>query len=320
MSTEIPIFFKKYLAEAEKNAGGWSPSLVELWREAELIPPKECFENFRRNWISSGVYNRPDRPSTQVDPKDFLVKSFDWDYGKDWPKRLLVDYAYLIRRLYKVLKALPANLLTTFINKCPDDYEFGGEPLYVPGIGKISESSLRYTYYALKSLDLMPSTSVIFEIGAGVGGLCKKFYECGYTGKYYITDLPVNAALIATNLGREFGDNFGMYWKLDDREELNRRVVFVAPWLLDQLDLNVDLVINTACFQHMSLANLLFYSEIIEKFRSKFIYHNNRVLLRDASDVSIDKYPFRKKYSTVFQQPGILGGSTIEELLAYKGS
>lgn len=305
-------FHERYLAESANNHGDWFPFGIEAWR-SRVVVTDDALRNFRRNWISAGVYNRPDRPK-EVD-FDHDLSSREWDYGPDWPKRSVVDYAHLLRRLILIWFALPAKLRSSFRKNCGDGGSFGGAPLWVPGIGHVTEASLRYSYYALQVLDIVGPEATVLEIGAGVGGLCSKIHELGFRGRYLITDLQINATLISANLGTALGERFGRYWRREDRSELDRPVVFVAPWLLGELTEKVDICINTASFQHMTMANLKYYGRHLNRLESEYIFHQNRTSVRDPTDVPVDDYPFRGDFNVVWRRPSMLGGTIVEELL-----
>jgi hypothetical protein len=60
---------------------------------------------------------------------------------------------------------------------------------------------------------------------------------------------------------------------------------------------------------------LLFYKSIIDKFKSRFVYHHNRNIQRDPSDVILDDYPFRNGYVSIERRSSMLGGEIYEEVL-----
>lgn len=301
--------YQRLMDEAGKNAsGGWSPSPVEAWKEHVTIAGGE-FAQFRRNWISGGTLNFPDRPKSVP-----LVLRSD-DFSEPDLSERVVGYAYIVRRLYTVLRALPPSSMQLFLKHAIDDGAFGGRLFNLPGIGNVSEASLRQSYYVTRIARFLSPESTILEIGGGYGGLAKRIMDAGLAKRYILVDLPLNLALELTFLTKYFPDSTCRLWFEDDMIDARHRLICCAPWRLGQIDLRVDLVVNTASFQHMTLRNLTFYAEHFQRMHARKLFHLNRTVQRDPTDVVADDYPFRRQFTVLERRTGFLGRNTIEEVM-----
>jgi putative sugar O-methyltransferase len=170
----------------------------------------------------------------------------------------------------------------------------------------------------VKLKPLLGTGASYFEVGGGFGGLCQRIFPHLQASRYILTDLPVNMTLSYYNLASHFGDKVGRFWNADDVSQLDRSILIVAPWLLDQLGFSLDVAINTASFQHMSRINLEYYGAAFDQLRIGKVFHANRNVRRDPTDVLVDDYPFRGRYDTVVRRANWLGPDLVEELLVRK--
>jgi len=306
--------FDRLIADARAHAsGGWSPSPVESWKDALVVTP-QAIRNFRSNWISGGTINAPDRP------RRFPATLTATDYAPEPLADKILGRARFFRSLFKMFPALPWSRLSTFLSLAQDDGHGGARRVFIPGLGRFSDASLRYALYAMTLEGLGGRGHSFLEIGGGFGGLCQRAYPYLSATRYLLTDLPVNQALSYFNLASHFGDQVvGHYWSEADRLELHKPIVIVAPWLLPMLTENIDIAVNTVSFQHMSLANLQYYGDIFKRYGVERIFHVNRIVRRDPTDVMPDDYPFRRNYRLAMRRLSWLNSDIVEELLVRQG-
>ena len=296
----------------EEHQNGWQASDVEAWKDKYSFTVKDL-KSFRNNTLVNGPVNFPDRPIHHVglDSNDVI------DYGCLPRSQFLRATAILYRQFFRALNRLPAYKWAEYIDLAQEQGGFAARTFNLPFMGKVSEASLRYAYYASK-LKKHAHFNNIIEIGGGFGGLCEKLYKVACPNKYILTDLPLNMALTYLWLSSHYHNQVGVVWHKDNMHELEKPIVIVAPWLLNDLDLNIDLAINTASFQHMDEQNLVYYTSVMQKLKIAKIYSINRTIKRDPTDVLPEDYPFKPNFVSVDSMGGFLGKYYIEEWMLRK--
>lgn len=202
------------------------------------------------------------------------LKVYDYRKGKD-------EYE---RRLREKLDAL---------------LEVGGEQLFVPeptelggfgfryGDGLFNVDTLKF-FEAMIALDkgavLTPlregtERHVVWEIGAGWGGLAYTFKRLCPNSSYVIVDLPQVFLFSAVYLMTVMPDARVAFHGDGPLPSLVREndFVFVPHWALDELDLpRLDLTLNMVSFQEMTTAQVETYVDAAWRLGSQYLYSLNR--------------------------------------------
>jgi len=284
----------KIRLEGEKYPGKWCSSVVmenkprlfdKFLNETNLI-------SFRRTPLALGEQNWPDRPKNHSEPWLKCIPLKEKIYGGFYLCKMLLK-----TRLHFINKS-------KFILEHYKDNKVGNPCYYrIPFIGTFTEASIRQGYYIdriiylLKKYGYKEELCNVFEIGGGFAGLCGKFMTVLRPKRYILTDLPEDMFLSLYYLSKFF-QNVSLIYLQEDLIKLEQPGIFIiAPWLLEKLNIKMDLAINTMSFQHMTLGNIKYYFDIIYRHKTKFIYFVNRNAKRDPTDVIVDDYPIPKSYS-----------------------
>jgi len=216
----------------------------------------------------------------------------------------------------------PRGYLDTFVS------ESGPLPTCHASIGvAVRVVSLMAALEKYKPFHGVGPTGRMLEIGGGHGHLLKSLAEFHRGGQLIAVDLPAN--LMATHLyfERHFPGAVGRFWFDDDRIDPSARLVTVAPWKLRELPVADTIALNFRSFQHMDRANHTFYSDALKAIGCKAVYHLNRDVVRDPTDLRLDDYPLRGwmremarsvaplEFNTVFMGDEAVSLYLVEELL-----
>lgn len=112
----------------------------------------------------------------------------------------------------------------------------------------------------------------VLEIGGGYGGLAKTLIDAGIATNYIICDLPPNIILTTRFLEAFFPGQISI---AGYREVPNAKITLCTPWLLETLDVGIDLLVNCLSFQHMSNRNLSHYDSIIQSLGPQHFFSEN---------------------------------------------
>ena len=112
----------------------------------------------------------------------------------------------------------------------------------------------------------------VLEIGGGYGGFAKTLIDAGIATNYVICDLPPNIILTTRFLEAFFPGQISI---AGYREVPNAKITLCTPWLLESLDVDIDLLVNCLSFQHMSNRNLSHYDSIIQSFGPQHFFSEN---------------------------------------------
>lgn len=286
--------------------GDWLPSPVEergrAVREA-LIRTPGTLRAFRRSFLASGRLNFPDSPR----PKEHFLA---------WGDRLPTTLEYLRGAWHMLRMAVRLRMRVEFQLSDLDDNRVGMPSVYaVPAslrdgmqwllhalvrsrrhaadrLVHLTEVRMR-TYYYCRQIERFFGRRFgpVLEIGGGYGALAGEFVDYLETPVYFLVELPDAIPLAYFYLRIHLGRDVQVLHRAGDRVQPGARVVILPPWMLHELDLNMDLAINTMSFQHMNWLNLGFYFREIERLAIQRMYLVNRNARRDPSDVPIDAYP-----------------------------
>lgn len=138
----------------------------------------------------------------------------------------------------------------------------------------------------------------LVEIGGGHGRTMRDLVRLlGVETAFYV-DLPLNMLLAARFLGQFFPGRVHLVWAAGD-VPVAGDINIVAPWLVDRIEVPVDLLVNFLSFQHMSIDALRFYGERLIEPWVAALYHQNRDRPRESFDYGLDDYPFRTPFTVV---------------------
>jgi hypothetical protein len=270
---------------------------VEKWKEViseEEYSKKE--KSFRRNILSGGVLNFPDRPRKITKKYDGLSEDLRaWNITSYKLSDVIYGILYLIKKFY-ILRERLKFYKVKIIYKNIFDSKIG-KPLFL--IPKITEASIRYWYYANLLRTMVPEAKNIMEIGGGYGGLCRSILKLNKENiAYTIVDLPHNIRLTKYYLI----NNGIKIIKCPNERSTNESTVLLIESNklgLDKFDEKYDIAINTMSFQHMTFSQIKSYLYLIRNLNTKFIYYLNRISIRDAGDTSCLNYPMDEKYKLI---------------------
>lgn len=306
---------------ASKNIGDWKPSIVEakyeLIREAMLKTPG-FIRKFRRTLISSGWLNFPDIP----EPKSFL------EWGETLPyRRQRAQGAFcLTKKLIKLYIKMPFKLieLNDDLVGSPTTYEvsnsfpglvkdvilsmLGVSPKKKDNMIHITENKIRNFYYRNKICKMFGlDQRTILEVGGGYGSLCAELLKYIHTQTYFLVELPERLPFSYFYLRAIFNEPIQLICDANCKLDPEARIVLLTPWALENLKKEIDLLINTASFQHMDIKNLKFYFNQSERLNVRRMFLMNRNTQRDPSDVIIDEYPIPKSVKLLKDEKWLFG-------------
>ncbi|MDD2689177.1 MAG: putative sugar O-methyltransferase [Candidatus Omnitrophica bacterium] len=294
--------------EGRKNPDSWKYSPIEQWKVdyfGENLNESNL-SNFRRTPLSSGTISFPDAPTQREKP---------WLSGIPLRQKMS-GIIYIIKKLHKLnsYKRIKFTELT--------DNLIGNPCYYRAAKAYLTELSIRNYYYCEAVNRIKNSESLdmanIFEIGGGFGSLALKLMTSSSLNikNYYLLDLPENLALSFYYL-KNNGCHTEVVLSEKNYERSNgiNKVFLLPPWMLQTYDFSADLFINILSFQHMTLGNLNFYFNNIERLKIAYLYLMNRNSKKDETDVEILKYPFPKPYKLISSKEAFFNESSPRKYL-----
>lgn len=141
----------------------------------------------------------------------------------------------------------------------------------------ITEANLAHSFYygLIERFAAIEGANSVLEIGGGFGGLLGRIALRHPNKALYITELPRATLLsyfyLRTKLGKA-----SLLYSPERMNQPRERASVLFPWMLDRLDINVDLAINTVSFQHMNAANHEFYFRNLRRLNAKQVFSLNR--------------------------------------------
>ena len=142
----------------------------------------------------------------------------------------------------------------------------------------------------------------LLEIGGGHGRFVRDVALCAPDATLYYSDLPFNLLVAAGYLARKFPGQVNLIWTREDRFKPEARITMIAPWRLGELPENVEICCNFLSFQHMSAANLGYYSTILEDRKVGALFHMNRNKALHGGETDLDQAPFNRCFEPVFDK------------------
>ncbi len=316
IASESVNLFKDILKISIKKNGDWKPSPVESKYEKirqTVFKTPGMLKKFRRSYLSTGWLNFPDRP---------LQIPIEWNF----PEKKRRSFFYLLKNLVKLygetsfdLRKLDDNLIGQpifwAISKNPVKRFFDIAKFLLGFSSKpassenfhLTEVQMRNFYYRYKISKNFSNINSVIEIGGGYGALAAELLQKTNINKYILVELPERLPISYFYLKSCFNTRIQLLYKPKDKLDPSARIVLAAPWKLQDLDKNIDLLINIMSFQHMNIKNLKFYFKIVDTLNIKRMYLVNRNKKMDKTDVVIDKYPIPKGFTLLKEERFLLG-------------
>jgi len=134
----------------------------------------------------------------------------------------------------------------------------------------------------------------ILELGGGFGKSLADLIRIFPAATALYVDLPINMAVAAHYFDGRFPGRVNLVWRDTDAVRAGM-INVVAPWLIDKIDLQVDLMINFLSMHHMPQRTIDFYFARLIAPKVRFFYHENRLGPRSATEGEgfLDKTPKR---------------------------
>ena len=136
----------------------------------------------------------------------------------------------------------------------------------------------------------------LIEVGGGFGKLASKICQENLIDKYSIIELTMTSAIAYYYLKQKFKNSKKIEFFFDKDETINNSDLgdinifstdFLAKNSLNFLD--VDMLINTESFMHMSEQEILFYVNIIKSNKIKYVLTINRLEKKRVGEAEFDK-------------------------------
>lgn len=308
-SENLFLSYKKMIEESKKHLSeGWRPVHGEILK-INHNPTNDQILNFRNYYFSGFGLDRKDYNLDLETASDMEGKKKEYD---NIDKNLIYDF---FTKTSDIVKNTLANYYVKWINLLIDPIELGGPRGFISiefDDGKKIVPVSRYSIQmALRSVMMFSvffkfrnqigfgMKSRVMEIGGGTGHSVRNLAMLMPRAKFVVVDLPFNLVVTHAYLEKMFPGEVGRFWSEHDVFDAEKRFFTVSPWKIFELSEIVELCINFRSFQHMDIVNLKYYLKAFEKLNVKSIYHVNRNMTRDDTDVLISNYPFRKRYKQV---------------------
>ncbi len=274
--------------------GPWDPSPLETkfmpLREGLVMTPG-VLRGFRHWFLAAGRLNFPDSP---------------------YPKSLYLTWNGKVPRRQKWLKGalLLARMASRLYRRHPfrweelEDNRIGGPSVYhLPGGVHLTEVQLRMLYYR-REIEKAAGKSLgaVLEVGGGYGALAAELLRHLSIGRYFLVELPDAIPMAFFYLKACFEGSIQVLYRPGESPDPEARIVILPPWKLPELEEEIDLLINTASFQHMMPEAVSFYLSQAGRLKARTIYLMNRNVKRDPTDLVISEYPIPSGYREVSRE------------------
>ena len=123
----------------------------------------------------------------------------------------------------------------------------------------------------------------VMELGGGFGKSLADLIRIFPAATALYVDLPVNMAVAAHYFDGRFPGRVHLVWRDTDAVRAGM-INVVAPWLIDKIDLQIDLMINFLSMHHMPQRTMDFYFARLIAPKVRFFYHENRLVPRSAHE------------------------------------
>ena len=148
---------------------------------------------------------------------------------------------------------------------------------------KIMIDTPRHDYYAKKILDIFDDIKkknrILVEIGGGYGGLCFQLLKRNFNDVYINIDI-LETLLINYYFLRKYTKRNIIICDLTIIYNFNSKNLYLGTSnYFKNLNKKIDLVFNSNSFSEMSKNDIWNYFKLINKYQSKYIYHQNSNIL-----------------------------------------
>ena len=123
----------------------------------------------------------------------------------------------------------------------------------------------------------------VMELGGGFGKSLADLIRIFPAATALYVDLPVNMAVAAHYFNGRFPGRVNLVWCDTDAVRAGM-INVVAPWLIDKIDLEIDLMINFLSMHHMPQRTMNFYFARLIAPKVRFFYHENRLAPRSTDE------------------------------------
>ena len=123
----------------------------------------------------------------------------------------------------------------------------------------------------------------VMELGGGFGKSLADLIRIFPNATALYVDLPINMAVAAHYFDGRFPGRVNLVWRDTDAVRAGM-INVVAPWLIDKIDLQIDLMVNFLSMHHMPQRTMDFYFARLIAPKVRFFYHENRLVPRSAHE------------------------------------
>ncbi|MFC2066178.1 putative sugar O-methyltransferase [Chloroflexota bacterium] len=296
-------------------------SSIERWLDWEVsaFGDMAMLAKFRCNYLCSGTMDWPCRPpayrlkyknendgAAVLNPEFFsLARKVSPVISKSYWLDKMRGKKWLRSEFIKSRQALGSSDGDWFSDNLV------GQPFHIKVNGRIvTEPLIRHGYYIRQLLSLFPAICheplIIFEIGGGYGSLARFLKRLNPNIKVILTDLPERIALQYYYLSESFRNiDIAVAVVTGNVLDLNADFILLPTWKLPMLsEASIDLVINTHSMQEMTLEQVAYYVEHIERVTKHTFYCVNRY--EKKIGYQIIRYPAEQvgsKWHIVYDAP-----------------
>lgn len=136
----------------------------------------------------------------------------------------------------------------------------------------------------------------VIEIGGGYGELAHKLLQAGVADRIVLVDLPPNLLIGLRIFSALWPGEVGLVLDEADLPLCDRRIVLMAPWMIEKAGLRFDLALNFISFQHFADHSLRYYLDRLAAADTPVILHENYVVAKAPDAVDVRDYPFHPGY------------------------
>lgn len=174
-----------------------------------------------------------------------------------------------------------------FIENLVEFPEFGGFFIKT----KISKNSIVTSLYAVRTAHRSAIASnlyikqnvstprTVLELGGGFGKSLADLIQAYPDVTAIYVDLPINMAIAAHYFSKRFPNRVNLVWQNTDTIR-HGMINILAPWFIDMIDIEVDLMINFTSLQHMPQSVAEYYFSQLISTKVRYLYHENRLAPR----------------------------------------
>ena len=256
---------------------------------------------------------------------------------------LYVTFSNTVKILESLKKAMEIEkfskeFFSSFLGNLEEVGHHGG----VLGTMNVRQRAVRTSFFAIRtahrsaiatelySREPGAAPRAVMELGGGFGKSLADLIRIFPTTTAFYVDLPINMAVAALYFDGRFPGRVNLVWR--DTDEVRAGMInVVAPWLIDKIDVQIDLMINFLSMHHMPQRTIDFYFGRLIAPKVRFLYHENRLVPRSVyeGEGSLEKTPTRAemviRHSVQIPWGGTSEKPTFSEFLrnpalAYDGS